>query len=98
MPTTLRQLCYVSVFPKQGLLAVFDDGAAGDNTNEGILIVHHRYKILGRGPLHQILHGGGDSDGHIVLSVGDFHNSVALRLTQIHLTDIFHSPQEVAFG
>ena len=45
-PAITQQFCYVSVFGEQGLLAVFDDGAAGDNTNEGILIVHHRYKIL----------------------------------------------------
>ena len=87
----------ISVFRKQGLLAVFDDGATGYDSDKGILIVHHRYKILGGGPLHQILHGGGDTDRHIVLPVGDFHNPMALCLTQIHLADVFHGPQQVAF-
>ena len=41
---------------EERLLAVLDDGAAGNDADEGILVIHHRNKILVGCPLDQLLH------------------------------------------
>ena len=69
---------------EQMLAAVTDDGATGNDADKGILIVHHRHEILIRGPAHQLLHGGGNPNRHIVLAPGNFRDPPGFRHTQIH--------------
>ncbi len=52
-----------SILREQALGAILDDGAAGDDADEGVLIVHNGDEILPAGPLHQVVHRGGDPDG-----------------------------------
>ena len=51
------------VLGEEGIQAMLDDGAAGDQADEGILIIHYGHEILIGCPLDQIVHGGSDTDG-----------------------------------
>ena len=69
-----------------------DDGATGDDSDEGILVVYHRDKVLCAGAVYQIFHGGGDPDWDIILSAGNFHDAMDLGLANIHMAHIFQAP------
>ena len=61
-------------------MAVFDDGPAGDDADEGVLVVHHGNEILTGGPVNQLGHAGVDFYGNVVLVVADFHDPVLFGL------------------
>ena len=84
-----------SVLGEQGLFAVLDDGSSGHDADEGVLVIHHGNKILGGGPVDEIVHGGGDPDGYIVLSAGNLCDLMGFGLTHIHITDIAQGPKQV---
>ena len=80
------------------VVAVFDDGLPGDQTDEGAVVIHHGDEILMGCPLHQILHGSGDAHRQIVLAAGDLHDPPGLRLAHIHCAHILQRPEKVALG
>ena len=76
-------------------LAVFDDGAAGDDADEGVLVIHHGDKILDLGPFHQVVHGGIDGNGKIVPAAADIHDADLFRLFQVQIAQIL---QKILFS
>ena len=74
------------------LVAVFHNGASGDDADECILIIHHGNKVLTACPVYKIVHIGGDTDGDIVLTAGDLHDPSCLRLAHIHIAHILQRP------
>ena len=86
----------MAAFLKQLILAVFDDGFSGDQADEGTVVIDHGNKVLIGCPFDQILHGGGDPYGNIILPPGDFHDPAAFCLPHIHVAHIFHGPEQVA--
>ena len=84
------------VFREQKLIAVLNDGASGNDADKRILIIHHRHKILRSGPRHQFMHGGGDPNRQMIPPPGDLHDPPGLRLTHIHVANIFEGPQQVS--
>ena len=87
----------VLVFLVKAFVAVLDDRPSGNDANKGILVIHHRHKVLTAGPLDQILHAGGDLYGNIILAAGDLHDPPGLRLPHIHIAHILKRPKQVAF-
>lgn len=85
------------VLREQALLTVFDDGPSGNDADKCILVIHYRHKVLAAGPLHQIVHTGGDPDRNIVLPAGNLNDSSCFSLAHIHITHIFQRPQKIAF-
>ena len=71
-------------------------GLSGDNADESILVIYYGDKILGGGPFNQVMHGGGDTDGNIVLPAGDLHDPVGFCLAYVHIAHILQGPQQVA--
>ena len=53
---------YQLIFGEEPLLAILDDGLAGDDADEGILIGHHGDEILLGCLVDELVHGGGDLD------------------------------------
>lgn len=76
--------------------AIMDDGASGDEADEGILIVHDGDEILTACALDEVVHGCGDADGDIVALAGDLGDAVRFRLAHIHIAHIFHCPEDIA--
>ena len=86
------------VLGKELFGAVLDDGAASDDTDERTHIIHNGDEILTAGTVHQLVHGGGDPDGGMILPPGDLHDLAGLRLTDINVAGVFQTPQQIAFG
>src|SRR5699024_5572503 len=82
------------IFREKLLAAVLHDGASGDDADEGVLVVHHRDKVLGAGPADELVHTRMYPHRHIVLPAGDLHNLPGLRLAHIHVAHILQSPEQ----
>ena len=85
------------ILRKQLALAVLNDGTAGDDTDEGILVINHRNKILCAGSGHQVVHGGGHPNGDIILASGYLHDPMGLRLPHVHVAKVLQRPQKISF-
>jgi len=77
---------------EQLVVAVLDDGFAGDQSDKRAVIIHHGDKILVGGTLNHIVHGRCDPDRNVILAPGDLHDPPGFRLAHIHVAHILHSP------
>ena len=80
------------------LVEILNNVLSGNDTNETLLIIQYRHKVLVHGRFDQLVHAGGDSHGLVIPLVGKARDGHILGGFNVQPVLLFQPPEDIPLG